>query len=57
MSLCRRGSLICLQAGQHVGFVLPLGDQLRTGLALRVDGVEGAIGPARFVTFAMAPSI
>ncbi len=38
--------LFHLEAGQYLSLALPLGDQLRTGLALRVDGVERAIGPA-----------
>jgi hypothetical protein len=38
--------LFGLEAGQHVCLALPLSDQLRTGLALRVDGIEGTVGPA-----------
>jgi len=38
--------LFHLEAGQYLSLALPLGDQLRTGLALRVDGIEGAVGPA-----------
>jgi hypothetical protein len=38
--------LFGLEAGQHVCLALPLSDQLRTGLALRVDGIEGTVGSA-----------
>jgi hypothetical protein len=36
-----------LQASEYICFALALGDQLSTGLALRGDGVERAIGARR----------
>ena len=45
MSLGRCGSLLGLEAGQRVGFMLPLSDQPRAGIALGVDGIERAIAP------------
>ncbi len=42
---------------EHVGFPLPLNDEFRPRLALRVDDVEGADGSAGFVISVTAQSI
>jgi hypothetical protein len=51
ISLGCGGGLLRLQAGQHIGFALALGDQLRTGFALGGDGIECPVDPAAFRDF------
>jgi hypothetical protein len=50
MGLGLGGGLRRPQSGERTSFALPLGDQLGTGLALRVDGIERAIGARRLGT-------